>query len=132
MVGRLILYHINEDDNVLAKLSASQYEFRASISTETALHEFVRSVEHCHARKKPTLLHMPPDQIKKTKVFERNFEYQIMDKKNAIRTESVLNRPGASGGILGPCSPKWLLLPPKWLLVPPQTKIVPPQARTVP
>ena len=36
---------------------------------------------------------MPADRIKKTKVFERNFECQIMDnKKNAIRFESVLNQ----------------------------------------
>ena len=35
---------------------------------------------------------MPADQIKKTKVFERNFECQIVDKKNAIRSESVLNQ----------------------------------------
>ena len=35
---------------------------------------------------------MPADQIKKTKVLERNFECQIMDKKNAIRSESVLNQ----------------------------------------
>ena len=41
---RLILYNINEDNNVQAKLSASQYGFRADISTETALHEFVRRV----------------------------------------------------------------------------------------
>ena len=32
------------------------------------------------------------DRINKTKVFERNFECQIMDKKNAIRSESVLNQ----------------------------------------
>ena len=38
-----------------------------------------------------SLLQMPADRIKKTKVFERNFECQIMDKKNAIRIESVLN-----------------------------------------
>ena len=43
---RLILYLINEDNNVHAKLSASQYGFRASVSTETALHEFVRHVEY--------------------------------------------------------------------------------------
>ena len=42
----LILYCINEDTNVQAKLSASQYGFRAAICTETALHEFVRRVEH--------------------------------------------------------------------------------------
>ena len=34
---------------------------------------------------------MPAYQLKKTKVFERNFECQIMD-KNAIRSESVLNQ----------------------------------------
>ena len=33
---RLILYHINEDNNVLAKLFASQYGFRACVSMETA------------------------------------------------------------------------------------------------
>ena len=33
---------------------------------------------------------MPADQIQKTKVLERNFECQIMDKKNAIRSESIL------------------------------------------
>ena len=44
---KLVLYHINEDNNVQAKLSASQYGFRAEVSTETALHEFVRRVEHC-------------------------------------------------------------------------------------
>ena len=37
---RPILYHINEDNNVQAKLSASQYGFRTVVSTETALHEF--------------------------------------------------------------------------------------------
>ena len=35
-------------------------------------------------------LQMPVDRIKKTKVFERNFECQIIDIKNAIRFESVL------------------------------------------
>ena len=52
---RLVLYHINEENNVQAKLSASQYGFRAGVSTETALHEFVRRVEHCLVRKKPAL-----------------------------------------------------------------------------
>ena len=41
------------------------------------------------ARRFLLLLQMPADRIKKTKVFERNFECQIMDKKNA---ESVLNQ----------------------------------------
>ena len=49
------MYHINEDNNVQAKLSASQYGFRAGVSTETAAHEFVRRVEHCLVRKKPAL-----------------------------------------------------------------------------
>ena len=80
---RLILYQINEDNNVQAKLSPLHYVFRAGISTEAALHEFVRRVDHCLA-KKTTLLQMPADQVKKTKVFEGNFECQIMDKKNAI------------------------------------------------
>ena len=35
---------------------------------------------------------MPADRTKKTKVFESNFECQIMDEKNAIRSESVLNQ----------------------------------------
>ena len=45
---RIILYHIKEDNNVHAKLSASHYGFRAGVSTETALHEFVRCVD-CRA-----------------------------------------------------------------------------------
>ena len=50
-------------------------------------------VDVCNeARRLLPLLQMPADQIKKTKVFERNFECQIMDKKNAIRFESVLNQ----------------------------------------
>ena len=48
---RLVLYHINEDNNVQAKLSTLQYGFRASVSTKTVLHEFVRRVEHCLVRK---------------------------------------------------------------------------------
>ena len=52
---RLVLYHTNEDNNVQAKLSASKYSFRAGVSTETALHEFVRRVEHCLVRKKSAL-----------------------------------------------------------------------------
>ena len=52
---KLVLYHINEDNNVQAKLSALQYGFRAGVATETALHEFVRRVEHCLVWKKPPL-----------------------------------------------------------------------------
>ena len=47
MLEKLFLYHINEDNNVQAKLSASQYGFHAGVATETALHEFVHRVEHC-------------------------------------------------------------------------------------
>ena len=43
---RLILHHMNEDHNVQAKLSASQYGFHAGISTEIALHEFAHRIEH--------------------------------------------------------------------------------------
>ena len=35
---------------------------------------------------------MPADQIKKAKVFERNFDCQILDKKNANRSKSLLNQ----------------------------------------
>ena len=42
-------------------------------------------VDVCNeARRFLPLLQMPADRIKKTKVFEKNFEYQIIDKKNAI------------------------------------------------
>ena len=33
------MYHINEDNNEQAKLSALQYGFRADVSLETALHD---------------------------------------------------------------------------------------------
>ena len=59
---------------------------------ETTLHEFMHLVERLLVRKKPTMLQMLADRIKKTKVFDRNFECQIMGKKNAIRSESVLNQ----------------------------------------
>ena len=52
---RLVLYHINEDNNVQTKLSASQYGFRAGVSAKTASHEFVRLVKHCLVRKKTAL-----------------------------------------------------------------------------
>ena len=50
-------------------------------------------VDVCNkARRFLPLLQMSADRIKKTKIFERNFECQIMDKNNAIRSESVLNQ----------------------------------------
>ena len=49
-------------------------------------------VDVCNdARRFLLLQQMPADRIKKTRIFERNFECQIMHKKNAIRSESVLN-----------------------------------------
>ena len=52
-----------------------------------------RRVDVCNeSRRFLPLLQMPANRIKKTKVFERNFACQIMDKKNAIRSESVLNQ----------------------------------------
>ena len=44
------------------------------------------------ARRFLPLQQMQADRIKKTTVFERNFECHVMDKKNAIRFESVLNQ----------------------------------------
>ena len=44
------------------------------------------------ARRFLPLLQMPADRMNKPKVFEKNFECQIIDKKNAIRSESVLNQ----------------------------------------
>ena len=65
----LIVYHTGEDNNVQAKLSASQYGFSAGVSTKTTLHEFVRRVEHWLAGKKSILLQMPADRIKKLRNF---------------------------------------------------------------
>ena len=53
------MYHINQDNNVQPKFSASQYGFRAGVFTETALHEFARRVEHCLARKKAGFGYFP-------------------------------------------------------------------------
>ena len=52
---RLILYHLNDDSNMQARLSAFQYGFRAGVSTETALHQFVRHIELSLAKKKTAL-----------------------------------------------------------------------------
>ena len=56
---KLVLYHINEVNNVQAKLSVSQYGFRAGVATETALHEFVRRVEALPCWKKATFGYFP-------------------------------------------------------------------------
>ena len=50
-------------------------------------------VDVCNeARRFLPLLQMPADRIQKTKIFERNFECQIMNERNVIRPESVLNQ----------------------------------------
>ena len=49
-------------------------------------------VDVCNEAKRFShLLQMPAFRIKNTKVLERTFECQIMEKKNAVRSESVLN-----------------------------------------
>ena len=52
---RLILYHLNNDEEIQSKLSKSQYGFRSGVSTETALHEFVLRIEKGMAGKKMVL-----------------------------------------------------------------------------
>ena len=50
-------------------------------------------VDVCYeSRKFLPMLQMLADRIRKTEVFERNFECQMMDKKNAFRFESFLNQ----------------------------------------
>ena len=49
---RLLLYHLNDDSNLQARFSVFQYEFRAGVSTETALHEFIRRIELSLAKKR--------------------------------------------------------------------------------
>ena len=53
---RLLLYHFNDDSTLQARFSAFRYGFRAGVSTETALHEFVRRIELSLAKKKKTAL----------------------------------------------------------------------------
>ena len=52
---RLILYHFNDDSDLQARFSAFPYGFRAGVSTETALREFVRRIELSLAKKKTAL-----------------------------------------------------------------------------
>ena len=51
----VLLYHFNDDFNLQARFSAFQYGFRAGVSTETALHEFVRRIELSLAKKRTSL-----------------------------------------------------------------------------
>ena len=52
---RLLLYHFNDDSNLQVRFSSFQYGFRAGVSTETALHEFVRRIELSLAKKRTAL-----------------------------------------------------------------------------
>ena len=52
---RLLLYHFNNDSNSQARFSVFQDGFRANVSSETALHEFVRRIELCLAKKRTAL-----------------------------------------------------------------------------
>ena len=52
---RLLLYHFNDDSNLLARFSVFQYGFRAGVSTETALHELVRRIVLILAKKRTAL-----------------------------------------------------------------------------
>ena len=52
---RLLLYHFNDDSHLQARFSAFQYGFRAGVSTETALHEFVRRIKLSLAKKRTAL-----------------------------------------------------------------------------
>ena len=52
------------------------------------------------------LLQIPADRMKKTNVFERNFEFEIMDKKNAFTSESILN-PSTIKGLHWWLEPRW-------------------------
>ena len=49
---RLLLYHLNENTNLQARFSLSQYGFRTGVFTKTTLHEFVRRIESSLAKKK--------------------------------------------------------------------------------
>ena len=52
---RLLLHHFNKDSNLQVRFSEFQYGFRAGVSIETALHELVRRVELCLAKKRTAL-----------------------------------------------------------------------------
>ena len=85
------------EEFLLAKAVRGSYKITASeVWHVTRVASFGKTksyVDVCNeARRFLPLLQMPADRIKKTKVFERNFECQIMDKMNAIRYESILNQ----------------------------------------
>ena len=51
----MVLYHFNDDSNLQARFSAFQYGFRAGVSSETALNEFVRRIELSLAKERAAL-----------------------------------------------------------------------------
>ena len=52
---RLLLYHFNDDSNLQARFFVFQYGIRAGVSTETALHEFVRRIGLSLTKKRTAL-----------------------------------------------------------------------------
>ena len=52
---KLLLYHFNDDSNLLARFSAFQYGFRAGVSTEIGVHELVRRIALSLAKKRTAL-----------------------------------------------------------------------------
>ena len=53
----LLLYHFNDDFNLQARFldSSEEFGFREGVSTETALHEFVRRIELSLTKKRTAL-----------------------------------------------------------------------------
>ena len=96
--ARKILLNITSTEEFLLA-EAEQGSYRITVSGlwhVNPIGSFGKTKSHvdiCNEAKRfLPLLQKPADRIEKTKVFERIFEYQIMDKKNALRFESVLNQ----------------------------------------
>ena len=128
---RLLLYHFNDDSNLQARFSAFQYGFRAGVSTETALHEFVRRIELSSAKQRTALgifldivgafdnithsgiadalpeLKGLPFLVYWIKKFLRHRTVQAELNGEKIKREVVQGNP--QGGILSPFLWKWIL-----------------------
>ena len=81
------------EEFLLAKAAQGSYRITVSgLRHNNPIGSFGKTKSHvdvCNeARRFLPMLQMPADRIKKTKVFERNFECQIMNKKTAIRFET--------------------------------------------
>ena len=92
----ILLNIIPSEEFLLAEAVRGSYRITVSgLWHENRVGSFGKTKNHVNvcneARRFSPLLHIPADRIKKTKVFEKSFECQIMDKKNAIKFESVLN-----------------------------------------